>query len=79
MNECTLGGIESPASTYLFASKFNLEILGRFLRDTAAEVQLIHLAVFVPHRRFVVHHEFTAQWRRLGDCWCSIRLDFATF
>lgn len=30
-------------SRYLFALMFDLEVLGRFLRDTTAEVQLVHL------------------------------------
>lgn len=34
---------------------FNLEVLGRLLGDSAAEVELVHLAVLVPHGRLVVH------------------------
>lgn len=35
----------------------NLEVLGGLLRDSAPEVQLVHLAALVPERRLVVHHE----------------------
>lgn len=66
-------------STYLFATKFDLEILRRLLCDSTAKVQLIDLTVFVPHWCFVVHHEFASQWSRLSDGWRSIRFDFSTF
>ena len=33
---------------YLFAFEFDLEILCRFLSDSASEIKLIDLAVFVP-------------------------------
>lgn len=44
----------------LFAVKFNLEIFSRFLCDSAAKVQLVHLAVLVPQWRLVVHYKLSA-------------------
>lgn len=41
--------------TYLFSSKFDLEVLGRFLSHSSAKVQLVDLAALIPHRCFVVH------------------------
>lgn len=42
---------------YLFAMIFYLEVLGGLLRDAAPEVELVDLAVLVPHGRLVVHDE----------------------
>lgn len=40
---------------------FNLEVLGGLLSDSAAEVELVHLAILVPHGRLVVHDELPAR------------------
>jgi len=53
-------GVNIQTPWYLFATKFDLEVLGGLLRDAATEVQLIDLARFVPHRSFVVHDESTS-------------------
>jgi hypothetical protein len=45
--------------TYLFSTKFNLEVFGRLLRYSSTKIQLIDLRQFVPHWSLVVHHEFT--------------------
>lgn len=40
----------SVEGSYLFPSKLDLEVLRWLLSDAAAEIQLINLAVFIPHR-----------------------------
>lgn len=64
---------------YLLAAEFNLEIFGRLLCDPSAKVQLIDLAIFVPHGRFVVHNELTSQDDRLRNARHTVRLDFSAF
>lgn len=46
---------------------FNLEVLSGFLRDAAAEVELVHLAVLVPHGRLVVHQQLAPRAARRRD------------
>lgn len=48
-------GILSWRNNYLFPFELNLEIFSRFLSDASAEIELVDLRIFVPHRRFVVH------------------------
>lgn len=45
--------------TCLLCTVLNLEVFGRLLGDSASKVQLVNLAVLVPHGRFVVHHNFS--------------------
>lgn len=62
--------LSSPDSgdkaTYLLVEELDLEVLGRLLRDPAAEIELVHLAVLVPHGGLVVHDELQlARMRRV--------------
>lgn len=58
----------------------DLEVLGGLLRDAAAEVELVHLAVLVPHGRLVVHHQLppragpAARTRSYGRHACALEL-----
>ena len=51
-------GGSDRADAHLFPFEFNLEILGRFLRYSASEIELINLAVLVPQWRFIIQNEF---------------------
>lgn len=49
--------VDAAELHHLFPVVLDLEVLGGLLRDAAAEVELVHLAVLVPHGRLVVHDE----------------------
>lgn len=64
---------------YLLSSEFYLEILSRLLGYSSAEVELVDLAVFVPHGRLVMHHEFPSLGYYGVIATASIRFDLASF
>lgn len=43
--------------SYLSTPEFDLKILGAFLSYSATEIELVHLAGFVPHGRLILHHQ----------------------
>lgn len=65
--------------TYLFSSKFYLEIFSRFLCYPPTEIQLVNLTHFIPHWRLVMHDKFSTYWGWLIAGRWSIRLDSSTF
>lgn len=71
---------EGNLEIYLFSSELNLEVLGRLLCNSTPKVKLIYLAVFIPHRCFIMHHEFPST-RILWSCiaFRAFSLAFPTF
>jgi len=55
--------LERPS--HLSAFELDLKVLGAFLSHSATEIKLVHLAGFVPHGRFIVHHQLRIALYRL--------------
>lgn len=53
--QCIGVGVDATKLHHLLVEELDLEVLGGLLRDAAAKVQLVHLAVLVPHGGLVVH------------------------
>jgi hypothetical protein len=52
-------------TSHLSAFELDLKVLGALLSHSATEIKLIHLAGFVPHGRFIVHHQLRIALDRL--------------
>lgn len=64
---------------YLFSSEFYLKVFGRLLGDSSSKIQLVDLAVLVPHRCFIVHNKLASLNCWMGIATASVRFDFSTF